>query len=128
MTVWSYESLERLFAGNTDYVLYMSIADSEAVFFNARERDWFFSRAPSSGWEQSAPEIIEDWIGSLAEKEHGTEPVLMHRDELDTTAQNLIEAVEDGQHDHCLDELARYRNPPDYWGIEPSPGMEEHER
>jgi len=100
MTAWSYSSLRDLFDGDEEYALYMREADHRAVFFHHADRCWLVTLAPGRDMSIAAPEIVEDWIGSLAEKEHGAEPVLMHRDELPSGAQTMIEYVEEGDVEH----------------------------
>ena len=105
MTAWSLSALKSLFDGDEEFALYVTEADHEAVFFHHDDRCWLFCRPPSSGWDQAAPEVIEDWIGSLAEKEHGTEPLLMHRDELPSRAQGIIESVRRDPPKHVYERL-----------------------
>lgn len=107
MTTWSYAALKDLFDGTDEFALYVTEADHEAVFFHAHDRPWLFCRPPSSGWDQAAPEVIEDWIGSLAEKEVGAEPVLMHHDELPERARSIIEATRRDPPEHAYDRLER---------------------
>ena len=105
MTAWDYDAIKRLFEGNEDFVLYAEEADHEMVFFWANDRFWLFSRAPKVNWDDSAPEVVVDWIGAVAEKEHGAEPVLMHRDELPQRASGVVDRVERGEVEHCHVEL-----------------------
>lgn len=107
MTAWDYDAIKRLFEGNEEFVLYAEEADHEMVFFWANDRFWLFSRAPKVSWDDSAPEIVTDWIGASAEKEHGAEPVLMHRDELSKTARDQIEYVREKDPEHVCEKLSR---------------------
>jgi len=106
MTAWEYDAIKQLFEGNEDFALYAEEADYEMVFFWANDRFWLFSRAPKVSWEDTAPEIVIDWIGASAEKEHGAEPVLMHRDELPTTARDQVEYVRETDPDHVYEKLS----------------------
>lgn len=107
MTAWDYDAIKRLFGGNEDFVLYAEEADHEIVFFWANDRFWLFSRAPKVSWDDSAPEIVTDWIGASAEKEPGAEPVLMHRDELSKTARDQIEYVRENDPEHVYEKLSQ---------------------
>jgi hypothetical protein len=106
MTAWEYDAIKQLFEGTEDFALYAEDAAHEMVFFWTNDRFWLFSRAPKVSWDDAAPEIVIDWIGASAEKEHGAEPVLMHRDELPTTARGQVEYVRETDPEHVYDELS----------------------
>ena len=93
MTTWSYRALKDLFEGNEEFALYMREADHKAVFFYAHGHCWLMTRNPSPEINAAAPEVVEDWIGSLAPKEPGAEPVLMHREELPKDVKSMIDHV-----------------------------------
>lgn len=103
MTTWSYSALKDLFEGSEEFVLYMQEADHHAVFFYEHGRCWLYTQTPRGEFHQVAPELIEDWIGSLAPKEHGTEPVLMHRDELSKSVKAMIEHVQVVEPEHVYE-------------------------
>jgi len=107
MDTWNYEAIKSLFEGNEDFVLYAEEADHKMMFFWTNDRFWLFSRAPKVRWDDSAPEIVTDWIGASAEKEHGAEPVLMHQDELPKTARDKIEYVRENDPEHVYEKLSR---------------------
>jgi len=109
MTAWDYGAIKRLFEGDEDFALYAEEADHEMVFFWANDRFWLFSRAPKVSWDDSAPEIVTDWIGASAEKEHGAEPVLMHRGELPKGARGQIKHVRDNDPEHVYEKLNNAR-------------------
>lgn len=100
MTEWSYQSLRDLFQGNDEYALYMREADHKAVFFSAHGRCWLATLSPAVEMNIAAPEVVEDWIGSLAPKEPGAEPVLMHREELPRDVKGLVDHVETIEPEH----------------------------
>jgi|GEM_PF-5424627 len=108
MTAWDYAAIKRLFEGNEAFALYAEEADHEMVFFWANDRFWLFSRAPKIRWDDAAPEVVVDWIGATAEKEHGAEPVLMHQDELPKTARDQIEHVREDEPAHVYEKLSQY--------------------
>lgn len=100
MVAWEYDDLLDLFDGNTDFALVCDSADHRAVFFWADGHHWLFTEAPKQPWSQAAPEVIEDWIGSVAAGEFGAEPLLVHRDELSASLRTPIERVTDGDVEH----------------------------
>lgn len=105
MTAWSYEDLKQLFDGDKNFALYVDEADHEAVFFHAHERFWLFNHLPTTEVHKSAPTVIMDWLGAIAENEPGAEPVLMHRDELPGHVRKTVERVERDPPMHPYDEL-----------------------
>jgi len=107
MTTWSYDAIEKLLDGDDEFAIYVNIADREAVLFHEADRLWLFTTYPRGGWVQVAPEVIEDWIGASAPKKLGSEPVLLHRDELPGRASDLPEHVLEQEPEHVYDELAR---------------------
>lgn len=110
MATWSYDDLKALFEGDENFALYLNEADHEAVFFHAHGRFWLFNHAPTSEIHSSAPEMIIDRIGALAEKEYGAEPVLMHRDELPNNVRMTVESVVADPPEHPLDREQRRRD------------------
>lgn len=93
MTEWSYRQLVDLFKGDTNFALYMHEADHHGVFFYEHGECWMMCQDPTGNFDQAAPEVVEDWIGSSAPKEPGAEPVLMHREELPKSVKAMIDHV-----------------------------------
>lgn len=103
LTEWSLDALESLFEGDDEFALYATQADHEMVFFAAHDRCWCWTRPPSDGWSQAAPEVVEDWLGATAPKEPGAEPVLMHREELNYGAQGIVSRTVDDPPKHVYE-------------------------
>lgn len=103
LTTWDYDAITQLLDGNEDFALYAEQVDHEMVFFWAHNSFWLFTRAPTVSWDAAAPEVVIDWIGAAAEKEPGAEPVLMHHNELPTTAREQIETVRETNPEHVYD-------------------------
>lgn len=107
MTTWSYSALADLFEDDEEYALYMREADHKAVFFHAHGRCWLMVRTPAAEMSKVSPELVEDWLGSLAPKEPGAEPVLMHRDELPKDVKAMVDHVETVEPEHPYETFGR---------------------
>jgi hypothetical protein len=106
-TNWSHDRLKDLLVGTDGSVVayFECPADGEAALFAVDGRLWYYDTAPGCGWEQRAPEVVDDTLGIGWGADIGTDPSIRPIEEAPNSVGCLVERVRAGEEHHAWDEF-----------------------